>query len=328
MMPGKLKANACITFVLAMLFYLFFQVSKHHPALSQVNAFANDPYDAVGTAGVQFAAFAALLSLVRAFRPYQPNRDVDNQQMLLVRGTYLTCLSVVVTLVADIVAMLRYPFVWIGFPAGYFLAALVGGMTLLTALVIWRIHHTASACKAPSAQLRWARAISISLVSIIILAWYPENWRQSLPGELLTVVMSMILFFAVVWAWGMVLSPSLETSGEDFSDDLASIYRWLKAHAGHFALLLAPLEKTPALPFLHPIVNWLNPRKHRWNAILLVGLYMGVVLALAEAMGEGGLGSHFALLITIFAGLEGVAFLLGYAFLAKPLRLFRHTSEP
>nr|HET6903221.1 hypothetical protein [Ktedonobacteraceae bacterium] len=134
--------------------------------------------------------------------------------------------------------------------------------------------------------------------------------------------------FAVVWAWGMVLSPSLETSGEDFIDDLASIYRWLKAHAGHFALLLAPLEKTPALPFLHPIVNWLNPRKHRWNAILLVGLCMGVVLALAEAMGEGGLGSHFALLITIFAGLEGVAFLLGYAFLAKPLRLFRHTSEP
>ncbi len=32
---------------------------------------------------------------------------------------------------------------------------------------------------------------------------------------------------------------------------------------------------------------------------------MGVVLALVEAMGEGGLRPHFAVLATIFAGLEG-----------------------
>lgn len=327
MMPGKWKVNACLTFVLATVFYLFFQMSKHHPALSQINAFANDPYDAVGTAGTQFAAFIALITLIRAFRPYQPNKAIDNQQWLLVRGTYMTCLSVAVALGADIVALLRYPFMWIGFPAGHLLAALVGGMALLTALVIWWIHHATSVPMVPSARQRWARAIGISLISVIILAWYPENWHQSPPGELLTVVVSMILFFAAVRAWGMALSPSLETNGEDFIDDLVSIYRWLKAHAGHFSVVLAPLEKASGSFFLRPIVNWLNPRKYPWNGILLFGVCMGMVLALAEAMSEGGLGSHFVVLAAIFVGLESAGVVLGYAFLAKPLRLFRRASD-
>lgn len=96
----------------------------------------------------------------------------------------MTCLSVAVTLGADSVAMLRYPSVWIGFPAGLLLAALVGGMALLTALVVWRIHHAASICTVPSAQQRWARAMGISLVSVIILAWYPLRIpKQALNGD-------------------------------------------------------------------------------------------------------------------------------------------------
>ena len=200
-------------------------------------------------------------------------------------------------------------------------------MALLTAVALWRIHQTASVGSVPSAQQRWARAVGISLVGVIILAWYPENWHQSLPGELLTVVGSMTLFFAAVRAWGMAFSPFLEASGEDFIDDLASIYRWLKAHAGHFSVLLASLEKTLGSPFLRSIVNWLNPRKYPWNGLLLFGICMGMVLALAEAMGEGDLGSHFAVLVAIFAGLESAGVLVGYAFLAKPLRLFRRASD-
>src|SRR5260370_37612351 len=107
MMPGKLKVNACLTFVLAIVFYLFFQMSKHHPVLSQVNAFADDPYDAVGTAGTQFVAFTALLSLVHAFRPYQPNRALDTEHLLLARGAYVPPLSVALPLRADTVALLR-----------------------------------------------------------------------------------------------------------------------------------------------------------------------------------------------------------------------------
>src|SRR2546430_9283599 len=128
MMPKQYKVNACLAFVLAALFYLFWQISKHQPALSQVNAFAEDPYDAVGSFGTQLAVFTALLSVVRAFRPYQPNKVLDSQKVHLVRAEYITCLSVAVTLAADIVAMIRYPSVWMGFPAGQILAALGVGM--------------------------------------------------------------------------------------------------------------------------------------------------------------------------------------------------------
>jgi hypothetical protein len=57
---------------------------------------------------------------------------------------------------------------------------------------------------------------------------------------------------------------------------------------------------------------------------------MGVILALGEAFGEGGsyhqLG-RFALVAAIFVGLEGAAVLLGYAFLASPLGLFRQDTN-
>ena len=329
MMPRQYKVNACLTLVLAVLFYLFFQLCKQQPALAHVATFTEDPYDAVGSFGTQFAVFTALLSVVRAFRPYQASRAGDSQQVLLVRGAYLTCLSAAVTLGADIVAMLRYPSAWIGFPAGYVLAALVGGMALLTVLVGWRIHLTASVRMAPSAHHGWARAIGISLLGAIICALYPQNWRGSIPAGglwtafiLFTIVVGMTIFFASVWAWGMVISPTLETPGEDFIDDLASIYRWLKAHTGRFSVLLTPLEKALGSSLLRPIVNWLNPRKNRWYGIALIGIGIGLVLAI----GEGGLRPQIGRL-EVFASVECLAILVGYAFFVKPLGLFRHDSD-
>jgi hypothetical protein len=331
MMPKQYKVNACLTLVLAVVFYLFWQICKQQPALAQVATFTEDPYDAVGSFGTQFAIFLALLSMIRAFRPYQPGKAGDSQQWLFARGAYLTCLSVAVTLGADIVAMLRYPSVWIGFPAGFILAALVGGMALFTALVGWSIYHAAHDSKyiVPSARRGWVRAISISLVGAIICALYPENWRQYVPSGgfgtvfiLFTAVVGMVIFFASTWAWGMVISPSLETQGEDFLDDLAAVYRWLKAHIGRLSALLVPLERMLSSPLLRPIVNWLNPRKNRWYGIALVGLLIGAVLA----FGETGLHTQIGR-IEVFAGIECLGVLLGYAFFVKPLGLARLPSQ-
>src|SRR5260370_39016352 len=189
MMSRELKANVCLTVVLAVLFYLFWQISKHQPALSQVNAFAEDPYDPVGSFGTQLAVFTALLSVVRAFRPYQPNKILDGQKVHLVRAEYITCLSVAVTLAADIVAIVRYPSGWLGFPAGQILAALVVGMAILTALIGCGIHYATRQSMLPSAQTGWTRAIGVSIVAVIILVVNPENWRQNVPGGgLLTAV--------------------------------------------------------------------------------------------------------------------------------------------
>ncbi len=328
-MPKQYKVNACMVFVLAVVFYLFWQICKQQSALAQVATFTEDPYDAVGSFGTQFALFTALLSVVRAFRPYSSGA-IDRQQILFVRGTYLTCLSIAVTLGADIVAMLRFPSVWVGFPAGYVLAALVGGMALLTALMGWSIHRITRESTVPYTHKGWARAIAISFVGAIICAVYPENWRGSVPvGGLWTVfilftaVVGMMIFITSVWAWSTAVSPSLETHGEDFIDDLAALYRWFKAHTGHFSVLLMPCEKALGSSLLHPIVDWLNPRKGRWYGIALIGILIGVLFA----FGEGHLHPQIGLL-AVFTSIECLGVLLGYAFFVKPLELSRHDTIP
>jgi hypothetical protein len=331
MMPKQYKVNACLTLLLAVVFYLFWQICKQQPALAQMATFTEDPYDAVGSFGTQFAIFTALLTMIRAFRPYQPDKVGDGQKLLLARGEYITCLAVAVTLGADIVAMLRYPAVWIGFRAGYVLVALVGGMAFLTALVGWYIRHVASDNESmePPAHRGWIRAVGISLVGAIICGLYPLNWHQEIPSGgfgtmfiLFTVVVGMVIFFASVWAWGTVISPSLEAYGEDFIDDLAALYRWLKVHLGRLSTLLVPLEKMLGSSLIRPIVNWLNPRKNRWYGIALVGILIGAALA----FGEAGLHTPIGR-IEIFAGVECLALLLGYAFFVKPLGLARRDSD-
>ena len=66
----SLKTLAVIVFFLTIFFWAFFDNSKNLPALAVINPFAEDPYDAVGSFGIQLSLFAALLSLLRAFRPY------------------------------------------------------------------------------------------------------------------------------------------------------------------------------------------------------------------------------------------------------------------
>ncbi len=139
---------------------------------------------------------------------------------------------------------------------------------------------------------------------------------------LFTVVVGMMIFFASVWAWGMAISPSLESPGEDFIDDLAALYRWLKAHVGLLSALLVPVERMLGSSLLRPIVNWLNPRKNRWYGIALFGVCVGAVLA----FGETGLHTQIGR-IEVFAGIECFAVLLGYAFFVKPLGLARHDSD-
>ena len=331
-MPRSVKVSALLTIGLAILFFLFFDICKHAPIFSQIDVFTEDPYDSVGSFGVQLASFMALLAVLRAFRPYPSEKTRDRQVVLFARTAYFSCLAVAVTLGADMIAMIRHSSLWIGVEGGYLLAVLLAGMILLTALVFWAISYATRPLPLHSPLQRWIKASVFSLVGILLLALYPEELRQSIAGEILTIAVGIIFLFGLVWALGTAISPSLDPPFEDVIDDLVITYQWQKARANPSNPLLAldsMLEKLLTLSLLRSILHWLNPRRHPWNIVILLGVLMGIALLLTDLIGEGGpsqLG-RLALVATIFIGVEVGGVLLGYALLAKPIGLFRQEAH-
>jgi hypothetical protein len=314
------------------LFYLFFQISKQQPDLARVNAFANDPYDAVGSFAVQFALFVAVISLIRALRRYSSGVAIEPQKRLLARGLVLTWLTVVITLVADAVALIRHPSIWISQPAGQVLATMLGAMVLSTVLVAWRVGAwTRTLSPAPRGEMPPVPALAIFAASVVTLALYPEAFRDTTHGALLTVVAGALLLFLPLWALGLALSPSPGPRYQDIFDDLASMYRYLQRRSKRFAQVSNLIERGSHWPPLPTLIRWLNPRRHQWNAAIIVAMLLGVVLVLGEFLGEGG-GPHqigrVAFVVAVFVSLESFAVLLGYALLARPLGLFRQVNHP
>jgi hypothetical protein len=334
-MSRSVKVSALLAMGLAILFFLFFDICKHAPIFSQVNAFAEDPYDSVGSFAVQLAPFLALLAIIRAFRPYPSQKTRDRQLVLFARTAYFSCLAVAVTLVADMIAMIRHPSLWIGIAGGYLLAALLAGMILVTAFVFWAIAYATRPLPLDFPLRRWIKASAFSLAGILLLAFYPEELRQRIAGEILTIAVGIIFLFGLVWALGTAISPSLEPPFEDVIDDLVISYQWQKVHANPSNPLLAldkMIRKLLTLPLLRSIIDWLNPRRHPWNIVILLGILLGIVLLLSDMIGEGGphqLG-RLVLVASIFIGVEFVGVLVGYVLLAKPvglLRTYSHSDE-
>ena len=64
--PSLAAVSAC---TVALAFAGFFETTKHVPRVADIAPFVEDPYDAVCSFGVQLAAFAAALAVLRAFGP-------------------------------------------------------------------------------------------------------------------------------------------------------------------------------------------------------------------------------------------------------------------
>ena len=328
-MPRSFKLTSVAILTLAVAFVVFFFTCKHAPSLAGINPFAEDPYDAVGSAAIQLTIFTALLCLLRVFRPYATREPPASQRSLIVRGWTVSVLSVSITLVTDVVAMVKYSALWTRSSAGKSLALLVVGMALLTALTGWLILRlTPNANPNPRHGLS-SRAIFVFMTCISILSVYPANWRQSMPGAIFTAGLGLVLLLLLTWGATTALFPPADTAFEDSLDDVAAIYHWLKKRASFIASLCDAVETIIGLPALQGLFRWLNPRKHRWNFAILMALALGILLALSQAIGEGiapGRG-RFALLVTIFISGEALAVLLGYGLLARYLGVFRDQHQ-
>jgi hypothetical protein len=295
-MSTKPRINSLIVAALAVLFCLFFMTTKHDPALSAVNSFAEDPYDAVGSFGVQAAAFLGLLSLVRAFRPYGAGALTDEHQVLLVRTQVLAVLAVAVTLGGDLVAMVRYPSLWIGSPAGYELAALLGGLALVAIVAGVLAYRTIAGMSLPTIPNVWKKAGMVSLAAVVILAFYPDDLRQSTLGGLFTVIVGAILLFATMGAMGMALVPYRTEARQHEKNTLS---------------------------------GWLHLYRSQLGFVIALGILMGLCLVLGESTeGEARLPlARLAFVASVYVGLETAGVLIGYGFLRKPLGLFHRDSR-
>ncbi len=320
--------GACL---LALLFFAFFNASKHDPALASANIFIEDPFDAVGSFGIQLALLAALISFVRILRPY-PNGITPEGLSRIFSGVALTLLSILATLSADGIAMLRYLPTWTAKPAaiaaGWRLAVLAAGLAVATILVGWMELRLSQSHHLLSGRRAWGKAALIYLAAWVILALYPDGWRESVPGAVITALVGMAILMALCWAAaGLVFSSAAEVS-EDFLDDLLALYTWLKGRFPFMGGLSRQIEtgltEFMKVAWLRGIIDWLNPRRHVWNLVLLAALGMGIFLILAETAGEGLPQARLILLVFgVFIGIEGTGVLLGYALFRYYLGIFK-----
>jgi hypothetical protein len=322
----RLRLAALLVFGLSIIFYLFFDFCKHAPALGTANPFAEDPYDAVGSFGIQLAFVSALLTLLRAFRPYPQKEATAGQVLILLRSGAVALLSVTVTLAADAIGLGRAVVTYGGFPAAGPLAALMGGMALVTLAAGWVVSRLARGLVVSPASRPWVRAVIISGLAILILAFYPLAWRNSgIPGGIFTALAGMTLMFVPVWGLATAIFPATEFKYEDIFSDLSAIFQAVFERSGHAAGLLIWMEKLTAFRPVRGFPGWLNPRRHRWNLVILAAVAMGLLLVLVEAVVEGmspNLGRAL-LVMGVYVSLEEAGVVLGYLLFGKYLGIFR-----
>jgi hypothetical protein len=314
------KTLSVLVLLLVFFFWAFFDISKKAALLAVVNPFADDPYDAVGSFGLQLALFAVLLSLLRAFRPYYSHEIPASQRLLILRGETVAVLSIVVTLTADLVAMVRYPLMWRNSRGGWVLLALMGiviFLAVLTGLWLYRLGRNISVF---STNREWVRLLVFPL-SVLILAIYPADLQVSIPGGIFSALLGMALLFLCAWALATVIFPPAEMRFKDVLDDFASIYQAAKPRVR----ALSGLGRLTSMRWLRGGLDWLNPRRHRWNLIVIIALAMGVALLFAEFIHEGVAASANVVLLVsaVFIGIEGLGVILGYFLFAEFLGIFR-----
>ncbi len=294
----KSVVRSLFVFALAVLFYAFFMHAKHDPLLSKVNAFANDPYDAVGSFGIQAAALLGILCIIRAFRTRGGANGAAGEQTFLLRTQAAAVLSVGVTLAADAVAMIRHPLVWFGSPGGYKLLLFVAGMGIFTAAIGFWIRRSVSRENWHVSSGDFGRAIVVSICAVAALFFYPESFRKGLIGVLFTVLIGTIILFVATWAWTIALIPDHEREMDANRAQKAD-------RSGEF-----------------------TRRRYHWIVVVLVGVLIGLFFVAGEASeGSGIPHSRLALVISAYIGLETAGLVIGYGFLGKPLGLFRRDSR-
>ncbi len=295
-MPAKYRLNALAALALAVVFYFFFMFTKHDPALAPIIPFADDPYDSIGSFCLIVSVLLAVLSLLRAFRPYRPEPPGALHKVFLARTQIALALGVLVTLAGDAIAMARHLSTWTGKAATSELLALMGGMAALSFAVLFLVRQSAREVELPVIPGQSARALIVVLAAVLVLALFPEDAIHSVFPHFLAIVIGFVLVAAPQAALAVALLP-YDTAG----------------------------TRSPGAATRSRSRLWTQ-----WGAITLFGIALGSVTLLQEIFGEGAGNAplkQVLVLSAVFIGAGTSVLLVAFAFLKKPLGLFRKMSQ-
>jgi hypothetical protein len=189
----RIHRVSALVLLTAILFYLFFQVNKGSPWV-EVNPFANDPYDAVGSIAFQVVLLISILSYARVIR-WRNDPAQATKARLILHGNMLVLAAIFATLCADLIAVFVQPIAisyW-----GNILRIELGVMFILTltcGLVLWVIFRGLKT-EPPASNLTPADAIDDlwSLVRVPVVkggAFFPPamvEWVNHMNSDRLFV---------------------------------------------------------------------------------------------------------------------------------------------
>jgi hypothetical protein len=281
--------GAFLALGLAIAFFLFFQMTKQIPALAAANASANDPYDAIGSFGIQAAAIFGLLAVARFFGWRRRGQALSlGHLFVMLRAEMATVLAVGITLAGDLMAMVRHPAVWTGQPAGREYAALLGVMLAFDAAVGLHVWLASRGVRGERIGTNRVWAGSVVVVFLVVLALYPEHLTSSIEGALVTILVGIALLVVPLRFLLVALIPTPAPSATD-----------------------ADAVERPARPWL------------QWVIVAVAGIVAGLFLVAAEMLqGSGAVVPpvrQLLLVASVYMGLETAGLLIGYAMLRRPV---------
>jgi hypothetical protein len=295
-MAMRFKFASLIVFALAVLFDKFFMFAKHSRTLSPINPFANDPYDAIGSIAMIVGTLLALLCLFRAFQPGQKQPALPLRVVILVRAQIAIIAGVLVALGGDLAAMLRNLSEWTSKPAAVELLALMAGMVATALTVLFFVRRTVKGIPPGDARGETKRASAVVLACIVVLVLYPEQMIRNVPLHFLTIFLGFVIFLAPVSALAVAVLPYEMT---------------------------APRIEASTPRFFLP--SWMQ-----WGVVAIIGLAAGSFPLFGEMFVERGSSAaasiplnRVLIVCAAYLGSGLSALLLAFAFLGKPLGLFR-----
>jgi hypothetical protein len=292
-----------------------------------VNPFAEDPYDAVGSFGVQLGFACSILAVLRAFLTDLRTESLYNRYTYTIRAMAVSQLAIIVTMLGDFVALARYSSMWNHSFEGTVLISFTAGMFLFAlgfCLYLIRLAKRRDVC---SKSPLHPRQTVLVLIGLSLLVMYPGGWRDGAAGGIFTAMVGMVFLFYSVALLSKAMFPCPDIPEKDLIDDLAGIYLILKPRSGYLGRIISSIEEGAGSSTLRRMVDLFNPRKQEWNFLALIAIPLGSILALVEIFGEGfpgGIG-HALLIAIVYVVLESAGVFLGYALLRRFLGLIRST---